>query len=350
MDLRSTPQDGPAAAIDPASPKPGGGKVRVGVLIAGALGAMLAVGLIGWFGFGAVLSALARIGWGGFAVFITASLLVFPFTGGAWGVLAREVNPRTLAIFIWGRFLREGAGDLLPFSSLGGVLIGARGVTLLGVSNASAYGSLAVDLMTEIVAQIIYMILGLVLLSAHLSHTNLGGVFLACFGGAIVLALGMIGGLVFAQMRGLDLFGKVLERIAPDAVQHMQGVKDWIAELNRKPDRLAWSVLLHLGGWVGSAALSWMALNFMGVKLSFAAMIAIESLLSAVKSAAFMAPSGLGVQEAAYALLGQVFGLTPEISIALSLLKRARDVVLGVPPLLAWQALEGKRILRPAGA
>ncbi|MGC1304064.1 MAG: lysylphosphatidylglycerol synthase domain-containing protein [Caulobacteraceae bacterium] len=348
MDARISPQDGPVAAV--AAPSTSSRKARIGIAVAGGLGALLAIGLIGWFGVGSVLSALARIGWGGFAIFTLTSLLVFPLTGGAWGVLAKEVNPRSLAIFIWGRLLREGASDLLPFSSLGGVLIGARGVTLRGISNASSYGSLAVDLMTEIVAQIVYMVLGLALLSAHLSHTNSGGVFFACFGGAIALSLFMIGGIMFAQNRGLDLFGKVLERIAPDAVQHMQGVREWIVELNRRPGRLACSVMLHLAGWMASAGLSWLALHLMGVKLSYGSMIAIESLLSAVKSAAFMTPSGLGIQEAAYALLGQVFGLTPEVSIALSLLKRARDLVLGAPALLAWQAMEGRRILRPAGA
>jgi glycosyltransferase 2 family protein len=327
-----------------------GRKARTGVFIAGGVGVALALGLIGWFGVGSVLGALARIGWGGFALFVLVSIFVFPLTGGAWGVLAQRLDARTMGVFIWARFLREGASDLLPFSSLGGVLIGARGATLWGVSSASAYGSLAVDLMTEIEAQIVYMLMGLALLSAHLSHMASEGVFIACFAGAIVIALAMIGGVMFAQSRGLDLFGRVLERIAPDAVRHMQGVRDWIAELNRRPARLAASIVLHLGGWIAAAAVSWLGLRLMGVRISLADMMAIESLLSAVKSAAFVAPSGIGVQEAAYALLGQVFGLTPEVSIALSLLKRARDLVLGAPMLLAWQAMEGRRLLRPRPA
>jgi glycosyltransferase 2 family protein len=350
MDARVTPSKARKAAVRAESSPDANRKAKIGFAVAGGLGAALAIGLIAWFGVGSVLGALARIGWGGFVVFTLASLVIYPLTGCAWGVLAKEVSAKNLAIFTWGRLLREGASDLLPFSSLGGVLIGARGVTLRGVSNASSYGSLAVDLMTEIVAQIVYLVLGLSLLWAHLAHSASSGVFLTCFAGAIALSLFMIGGIMFAQGHGLDLFGKVLERIAPDAAHHMQGVREWIAELNRKPGRLAMSVLLHLGGWIASAGLSWLALNLMGIQLSFGSMIAIESLLSAVKSAAFMTPSGLGVQEAAYAMLGQVFGLTPEISIALSLLKRARDLVIGAPALVVWQALEGRRILRPANA
>lgn len=215
MDARVSPSKGGKAAGRSDSAPDANRKAKIGFAVAGGLGGALAIGLIAWFGVGSVLGALARIGWGGFAVFTLASLLVFPLTGCAWGVLAKEVNPRNLVIFTWGRLLREGASDLLPFSTLGGVLIGARGITLRGISNASSYGSLAVDLMAEIVAQVVYLVLGLSLLSAHLAHSASGGVFLTCFAGAIVLSLFMIGGIMFAQSHGLDLFGKVLERIAP---------------------------------------------------------------------------------------------------------------------------------------
>ena len=49
------------------------------------------------------------------------------------------------------------------------------------------------------------------------------------------------------------------------------------------------------------------------------------------------------MQEAGYAALAPVFGVGAEIGLAVSLLKRGRDVVVGVPMLLIWQALEGKR-------
>jgi hypothetical protein len=54
------------------------------------------------------------------------------------------------------------------------------------------------------------------------------------------------------------------------------------------------------------------------------------------------------VQEAAYALITPVFGVGAEFGLAVSLLKRARDMVVGVPILLIWQGLEGRRALKPA--
>jgi hypothetical protein len=41
-----------------------------------------------------------------------------------------------------------------------------------------------------------------------------------------------------------------------------------------------------------------------------------------------------------------LFGLPAEIGLAVSLLKRAREIALGVPVLLIWQGIEGHRALR----
>jgi len=44
-------------------------------------------------------------------------------------------------------------------------------------------------------------------------------------------------------------------------------------------------------------------------------------------------------------MLGATFGVTPETALALSLLKRGRDLAIGVPALLVWQMLESGRVL-----
>jgi hypothetical protein len=56
------------------------------------------------------------------------------------------------------------------------------------------------------------------------------------------------------------------------------------------------------------------------------------------------------VQEWGYAMLAPLFGLPQEMGVAVSLLKRAREIVLGVPALLYWQAVEGRAAFRDAEA
>jgi hypothetical protein len=38
-----------------------------------------------------------------------------------------------------------------------------------------------------------------------------------------------------------------------------------------------------------------------------------------------------------------LFGLPAEMGLAVSLLKRGREIAIGVPALLMWQGLEGRR-------
>jgi len=72
-------------------------------------------------------------------------------------------------------------------------------------------------------------------------------------------------------------------------------------------------------------------------------------LLYGIRSFAFAIPGAIGIQEATYVFIGASFGLTPEIALALSLLKRARDLALGLPTLGLWQVLESGRLWRRRG-
>ena len=46
-------------------------------------------------------------------------------------------------------------------------------------------------------------------------------------------------------------------------------------------------------------------------------------------------------------MLGSFIGLPPDMALALSLAKRARELTIGIPVLVLWQALEA-RVLRRA--
>ena len=128
----------------------------------------------------------------------------------------------------------------------------------------------------------------------------------------------------------------------------MKGAASIQLELDRAYARrgaLALSTAVHLAGWVGSGLVSWMMLRLMGSPLPVLDALIVESLLAAAKSFGFAIPGALGVQEAAYALIGPLFGLPPQTALALSFLKRARDIAVGVPVLVVWRVMEGRRRL-----
>jgi uncharacterized membrane protein YbhN (UPF0104 family) len=116
-------------------------------------------------------------------------------------------------------------------------------------------------------------------------------------------------------------------------------------EVYQRPGGVAASIALHLAAWVVSAVGVWFALRFAGVGIGLGAVLAIESLVCAVRSAGFIAPMAMGVQEAAYSLIGPLFGLPADMAVAVSLIKRASSLTVGVPALVIWQAVEGRRLV-----
>jgi uncharacterized membrane protein YbhN (UPF0104 family) len=101
---------------------------------------------------------------------------------------------------------------------------------------------------------------------------------------------------------------------------------------------------VHLLGWLIGTAEVWIALRFMGIPVSVNEAVVIESLVQAVRGAAFAIPGALGAQEAGLILLCGMFAIPPEQALALSLIKRAADLIVGVPGLIALQILEGGRL------
>jgi glycosyltransferase 2 family protein len=318
------------------------------IVIIAALGFVLALYLVMYVGLGAVLAAAVAVGWGGFAILCLYGLGLFVLLGAAWHVLIPDSSLAGLKIFVWARMVRDAAAEVLPFSQLGGIVLGARAAILHGVSPPLAFASMIVDVTTEMLAQIAYIALGIVILSARAPRSSLTEIFVI----GLVLAA-VAGGLFLALQRyGHWMTGELRARLLPFAVGPAAAVTAWLDAIYRHPARVGLSVALHFAGWIASAIGTWIAFRLMGVRVDLASVMAIESLVYATRSAAVLVPNALGVQEAAYAVLGPLFGVGAEFGLAVSLLKRARDIAVGVPILLIWQAVEGQRALaagRPDG-
>lgn len=327
-----------------ASRRPARG-VKLGVVVAAIAGVALATGIVGYVGFGAVFSALGVIGWRGLGVLCAYSALPFALLGAAWYLIAPGLPPRRLTTFILARVLRDSASELLPFSQLGGFVIGIRAAVLQGLAPTLASSTTVVDVTTELIAQLGFTGLGVAMLAIRLGAGSAHNALIGA--GLIGLGLSAAGAaaLVILQRRGAGLIERLAGRWAPGAAAQAAGFGRAVNALYDRPLALAAAVACHLAAWLASAAGVWLALRVGGIEIGLPAILAIEALVCAVRSAAFVAPMGVGVQEATYAIVGPLFGLGPEMSLAVSLLKRARDVVIGVPALLVWQVVEGRRLV-----
>jgi putative membrane protein len=158
-------------------------------------------------------------------------------------------------------------------------------------------------------------------------------------------------GFVIAQRSGLfQVLQSLPDRLGLTAPwntdDQSQNIHAGIEDIYREPRRPIVSTLWHFAAWIVGAAEAWVALKFMGYPLGFGEVLVIESLVFALRTIAFIVPWAAGVQEGGYIAVGAIFGLTPEVALGLSLLKRARELLTGVPTLLAWQAVEARRLMR----
>jgi uncharacterized membrane protein YbhN (UPF0104 family) len=101
---------------------------------------------------------------------------------------------------------------------------------------------------------------------------------------------------------------------------------------------------LHVLGWVAKGTGGWIAFRLLGAPISFLDALAIEALLHAGLAFMVFVPGNVGVQEGGYMLLGAAFGVPPEIALSTSLLRRGRDIAIGIPILLIWQLVELRRL------
>jgi putative membrane protein len=163
--------------------------------------------------------------------------------------------------------------------------------------------------------------------------------------GPILFALALHHGALFARLGGLvrHVFGENQIGSAADGAR----LDEHIRALVRRPGVLLRAMGWQVSGLVLGTAEVWFALELLGHPATLWQALFIEALTQAARQMAFFVPAGLGVQEAVVLMLGEILGIGPDISLSLALVKRARELLFGVPALLSWQWLEVHRWRQP---
>ena len=308
------------------------------------LGGLVAVLLVSYFGFGNVVSLVGRIGWPAFGVIIAWQFVLFVILGLAWDMIMPASLMRRPWVLIWGRMVREASSRCLPFSQVGGFVFGARAITLHGVPWQTATASTAVDVTAEFLAQITFACIGLGILLSKAPRSDLAVPIEVGIGLAVLAGCGF----VWAQKGAAPVFARLGRRIAGNRFagteERFALLQAELAAIYGHTGKLALGCLMHLIGWAGAGTAGWIAYHALGVPLRFDDAMAIEALLSVAAAVTFLVPVNAGVQEAGYVGIGAIFGVPAELSLGVSLIRRGRDVVSGVPILLIWQLFEARRL------
>lgn len=321
-------------------------KLRLFLALLLGLGVLAVV--LARFDLAAVMASLSRVGLGGFALIVAAGLLAEVVL--ASGIVPLLPHAMPFAAVVASRQLRDSAADILPITQLGGIAFAARALVLAGLRAPLASAAVIADLTTETFAQGLYVLVGVVASLSLLAKSTLLSPYVgAMLAGAIFLSLGSMG-FALLQLGGSRWIERLSEKLFPGAAAHTQAFREAIHGIYRRRARVMLSMLLQLAGWMASGLWLWVMLKVMGLNSGLAtgfwAAIALQALVEGLRSALVFIPAAIGVQEAGYAVLAPLFGLPPETGLALSVLRRARDIAVAVPVLLLWQAAEARRAAR----
>jgi putative membrane protein len=299
------------------------------------------VGLIFSTGVAPVEGAFEAAGFGVAGVCLLRGVAV-ACAGLGWFVLfPPPVRPNALTCVLI-RFLREGANALLPMTQVGGEVIGARALTLRGFPASLSAASLVVDVLVQAVTQFLFAALGVAMLASAARSSAVGGTVAA----VVAVAAPALGGFYFVQQPpGLRLVKTVLTRVAGNrawlSFGAIEALYSQLRSIYGNRSGLIAAFAIHSAIWLFGALEVLLILIAMGLPASYPEALIIESLLQAIRGAAFAIPGALGAQEGGLIAICALFGLPAEAAIAMSLIKRVPDVVFGVPSLLGWQMLEG---------
>jgi putative membrane protein len=316
---------------------------RLLIVVAG-LGLALAVAIIAYEGFGAVSRAFAAVGFGLIVIIVLRAIELAGAGLGWWMVFPAKAKTR-LHICVWVRFVREAINVLLPVAQVGGEIVGARLMTLFGINAGLAGATVLVDILMQVVSLLLFVIVGLGFLALDGANDALVGSMAA---GVSIMGIALFGFFVAQRFGGAKLLDRALMALARNfgwsSLANLASLHDNLMRIYADVPRFVAALVVHLGFWFVGALEIYVALDLMGYPVSLADAVVIESLGQAVRAAGFLVPGALGVQEAGFIAVCAVYGIPPPQALALSLVKRVPELVLGPPFLFAWHAHEAKAL------
>jgi putative membrane protein len=293
----------------------------------------------------ALFGVFPTIGWG-FVAIVAARFATIVVDCGAWMCLLPRRGRPSFAVMLPLRWIAESINTTLPAAQIGGEVVRARLLQRRLDAPARGTASVAVDFCLSLLAQILFTLLGFVLLA----RVSAAAWWPAAIAAVSVPLFAVFGWEMLVRRRLLVALERALRRIGQrrlgDILERLGAALALLAESRTM---LAWSFSLHLTSWVGHAAEVWLTLWLMGVPTGPGEALILESLSLAARSAAFLIPSGWGAQEASLVALASVTGLPAETALALGLVKRAREFAVGLPGLAAWAIAEHRLAARRSG-
>lgn len=340
---------------------------KLSTILALMLGLVLAAGLVWLQGPGEVWAMLVGSGW---ALLAISLYRFFPLAMDAWAWNSLFPAPfrRSFLPMFRARWIGESVNTLLPVAQIGGDVVRARLAGILPPARQPAHphadeadekaasrgdvpenklagASVVVDFLLGLLTQAMFTLVGTGLLAARLS----GGEGADLLPALVLVSLAGLGGLAallwLLQRGGLGrILAMARKLFGPEKASRMAGgaesLNAAVTTLLARRRVASSAALWKLAAWLLRSVEIWIILLLMDQPVSLAEAVIIESLASAVRSAAFVVPGAVGVQEGGILAIAALLGIPAETAIAVALLRRGRELVTSLPGLLAWSLAE----------
>jgi len=312
--------------------------------IALVLGTTLGIGLVLHEGLAPILALLGAAGWTLlWLVPLHALPLLLDVLGWrtllrAAGVAPALASPARLFVIA---AVREAVNRLLPVANVGGEIVGIRMLCGDGGDAPAVAASVVAEVLLTIISQLLFAAAGVLLLLQLTGRVAASADLLS----GLALALALVAALYLLVHRG-SIFERLLRGVEGmlDLPARLRGLRAQakaldasLRELLGHSTALLAALCWQLAGLVAGAIETWLVLHLLQHPVGFGSALVLESLTQAIRHFIFVVPAGLGIQEAGLVGFGYLLGLGNDASIALSLAKRMREILFGVPALVYWQ-------------
>ena len=254
----------------------------------------------------------------------------------------------------WMRWVGESVSTLVPSAAVGGDIVRARLAAIHGTPVATSAATVLVDLTLGVFTQAAFTLLGVVLLVNTTGQRNFVGPTII----GIVVGVAAVGGFYFVQQLGMFRFlARMIAKLANSPewhslIQSGAALDETVRSLyGRRRAVMAccgWTIL----SLILNSGEIWIAMWALNLHATFVNAVILQSMALTIRSAAFAVPAGLGVQEGGYMVVACLLGIASdpskcgEVGFALSVIARVRELGFGIPGLIIWQLIEGRRLLR----
>ncbi|PZR36963.1 flippase-like domain-containing protein [Caulobacter segnis] len=293
--------------------------------------ALLAV-LLATHGAGALRAIVAEVGWQALLV-VAAHLPVTFFATVGWQVLLPPDRRPSLPFLFRLRLIKEAVNALLPVAQVGGEVVRAKLAVRKGLTLAESTASCVVDVLAGTVGLVLFVLASLAVALVTLRDPRLAQAGLTLVGVVALIA----GALFIAHKAGLGRrVGQLSQRWTAIAGR-VGALGEAFRDIGARRAEIGASWAWHMAAWLAGAFETYVSMWALGLQPTLLQALIVEGLAQTAKVVGFAIPGALGVQEGGYLLLGGALGLTPDQALALSLLRRLREITLGAIGLVLWR-------------